>query len=568
MKQLTTLVLSLLTAATTAKAQINFLHGVTLPNGGEIVSYANGQLIATDSLAAANASASHNVQLYSLGTNGHLTAGLSVDLASVFGGATNISSVSSVLADARGFGVASIIPTATGSNNLGRVAFFSLTDGSLLKTLDVGYHPDSISITPDGSKLLVANEGEFVSTAADSSFARPGSISVVNLAGVTGVSGISALAASDVATYDFSAANLADGVTLDGIRNHRLDTAAVKTPNAADLEPEYIAATDAKAYVTLQENNATAVFDFSTGKFEAIRSLGAITNTIDASDQDGVAAVNDTIGGLPMPDTTVKFSRGTNVFLVTANEGDARPDDGDIMRISQEGSSGRPAIDGAAKTALNDQYGGNFKATNALGRLNILRDQGDTDADGDIDVITMMGTRSFSIWNAETGALAFDSGSMIEEYVRLNDPSSFNINSGLTTEFDKRSDDKGPEPEALAFGSINSRDFVFLGAERQNGIFQFDVTDLADVFISGYFNPVTATTDAGGSFISPESMIFLPSSDNPTGKNLLVVGFEGTGGNGSIATFEVVPEPSTYALLALAGAGLAAYRFRRHRARH
>jgi hypothetical protein len=562
MKHLTFVLFAVFFSAT-AQAQISFLHGVTLSNGGEIVSYANGQLISTDSFATTNASASHKVQFYSLGTNGHLTAGLSVDLASVFGGATNIGSVSSVLADARGFGAASIFPTATGSNNLGRVAFFSLTDGSLLNTLDVGYHPDSISITPDGTKLLVANEGEFVSTAVDSTFARPGSISVVNLAGVTGLSGISALAASNVATYDFSAANLGSGVTLDGIRNHRLDTAAVKTPNAADLEPEYIAATDAKAYVTLQENNATAVFDFATGKFEAIRSFGAITNTVDASDQDGLAAVNDTVRGLPMPDTTVKFIRSTNVFLVTANEGDARPDDGDIMRVSQEGSSGRPAIDGSTKTALDAQYGGNFKASNALGRLNILRDQGDTDADGDIDVPTMMGTRSFSIWNAETGALAFDSGSMIEEYVLTNDPTSFNINSGSLAEFDKRSDDKGPEPEALAFGSINDRDFVFLGAERQNGIFQFDVTDFANVFISGYFNPVTATNDTGGSFISPESMIFLSSSDNPTGKNLLIVGFEGTGGNGSIATFEVVPEPSTYALLALAGAGLAAYRLRR-----
>jgi hypothetical protein len=145
----------------------------------------------------------------------------------------------------------------------------------------------------------------------------------------------------------------------------------------------------------------------------------------------------------------------------------------------------------------------------------------------------------------------FDSGSMIEAYVRDNDPTTFNMNDGLTSNFDTRSDDKGPEPEALAFGSIAGRDYLFLGAERQNGIFQFDITDLNNVTITNYYNTVTNTTDSGGAFISPESILFLDSLSNPSGKNLLIVGFEGTGTNGSIGVFEVVPEPGSAMLGAL-----------------
>jgi hypothetical protein len=179
-----------------------------------------------------------------------------------------------------------------------------------------------------------------------------------------------------------------------------------------------------------------------------------------------------------------------------------------------------------------------------------------------------MGTRSFTVWNAETGSIAFDSGSMIEDYVVANDVATHGINAGNLANFDTRSDAKGPEIEALEFASFNGRDFVFIGAERQNGIFQFDVTDLGNVFISGYYNPVTATDDSGGAFISPESIYFIAAADNPTGKNLVVVGFEGTGGNGSIAVFEVaIPEPSAAAGLAGLGAlGLALLRRRRRAA--
>lgn len=559
----------IVSAPARGQVPIKWLDGVTLPNGGEIVSFAGGRLLVTNSGTVGGLA--HEIRSYTLTATGSLSTATTIDLSAVFTTGTAINSVSSVLADARGFGVAAVIPVASGSTDLGRIAIFDTTTGSIIKTLDVGYHPDSVSITPDGTRILVANEGEVASTAADATFARAGSVSVIDIAGVTSgnfATTIGGLTSANVATYDFTAGNLASGVTLSGLRNNRSASPGQFATVATDIEPEYIAATNAKAYVTLQENNAIAVLDFTTGKYEAIHGLGAITKLIDASDQDGVIAINDSIRGLPMPDTMVKFSVGGGTYLITANEGDAHPSDVDIMRISQEGASGRPAIDATVKTTLDGMYGGNFKANASLGRLNILRDQGDIDADGDIDQPTALGTRSFSIWNAETGELAFDSGSLIEQWVAQNDASIFNVNK-TSTSFDARSDDKGPEPEAVAFATMFGRDYVFVGAERQNGVFQFDITNFPTnpegVSIVGYFNALSGTGFSGGPFVSPESMQFLDASDpsNPTGQHLLFVGYEGDGAAiaGSVAVFAVVPEPHTWAMLS--GASLLAVALRR-----
>jgi len=533
-----------------ASAQIQFLSGTSLPYGGEIVSYSNGQILTTNS-----GNGTHAIQAYSLGSNGTLTSGISIDLATTFGGAANINSISSVLADSRGFGVASVIPNGKTSTDFGRIAIFNSSTGSILKTLDVGYHPDSVTLTPDGSKLVITNEGEFVSTAAESTFARPGSISVVDLSGVTSgnfASSIVALSSSNVATYDFSASNLAAGVSLTGIRDNTFAANnAGTTALMANIEPEYTTASNTKAFITLQENNAIATFDFAAGKFEKISSLGTITQTIDASDKDGTTggkliSINDVVKGLPMPDTITQFSRGGSTYLVTVNEGDARGDDNDIARGSTSG-----LIDTSNSGDGDLYYTGNISNT-GIGRLQILKDMGNLDGDAGIEDPTMVGTRSFSIWNASTQARVFDSASMIEQYVADNDPTTFNMNDGLTTKYDERSDDKGPEPEALAFGTIGGRDYVFVGAERQNGIFQFDITDFGNVSITSYFNTASSTADSGGAFISPESIAFLNAANNPTGQNLLVVGYEGTGSNGSIAVFSVVPEPHSALLVGIA----------------
>jgi PKD repeat protein len=508
---------------------IKFLSGASLPTGGEIVDYANGKVLTTNS-----GNGTHEVEIFTISSTGAFTGSAdSVDLSSVFDGASNISSVSSVLADPRGFGVATVIPTATTEGSVGRIAIFNIDTLAILKTLDVGYHPDSLTITPDGTKLVVVNEGEFVSTSAETTFPRPGSISVVDISSVTTLAQAGNLTQSNVITYDFSSVNLATEVTINDLRNSRLDTLTTKTPNAADIEPEYATASNAQVFVTLQEANGVAVFDFATAKYSAIYELGTIEQLIDASDRDGAnnttsIGINDSVHGLPMPDTIARFTRGGVGYLLTANEGDARPDDGDIARGSTLTANMTTAV-----AALANNSG--------IGRLQLLRYEGDTDNDGLIDLPTMMGTRSFTIWNSSNGSLVYDSGSTLEMFAAANDPESFNTNSGNLSNTDTRSDDKGPEPEAVAYASLGGRDYAFLGCERQNGIYAFDITDLTNVKVVGYFNTISSTQDSGGAFISPESIKFIHAGTNPSGKNLLVVGYEGTGANGSVAVFEFAP---------------------------
>jgi hypothetical protein len=153
----------------------------------------------------------------------------------------------------------------------------------VLATLDVGFHPDSISFSPDGSKLIVVNEGEFNSAVANAATSgnAPGSISIIDLTGITNTTQAAALTNSAVTTYDFSSTNLNSGVTLQGVRNSSIAAVPTGTTggtntlvpdfnssavfNDADfykgIEPEFAAVkSETKCTFRLQENNAIATF--------------------------------------------------------------------------------------------------------------------------------------------------------------------------------------------------------------------------------------------------------------------------------------------------------------------
>ena len=545
-----TLVLSAALAPLAAFAELQLLGGVSIPGGGEVVAHYNSAVgadyvLVTNSAERLAPEISHKVDIYLLGADANLTYLRSADFDALFGTGSTLS-VSSVAADpaGRGFAAAAIIPSDN-AGTLGKVAFFSLDTGAILWSTDVGYHPDAVRFTPDGSKLLVANEGEFVETGTQA----PGSVSIIDLAHITNPASFAPVPPL-VATVDFNT-GLASGVDLEDARIHV--PAAPDADRYLHIEPEFVATINAEAYVTLQEANAVAVLDLASNQFTAIHPLGTIEQRVDASNEDpedgGLDAIHidDDVAGLPMPDTIVTFlHRNGNRYLATANEGDARVDDGDIMRLRDQGETDGgftfPAIDPTVRAALDLLYAGNALDDAALGRLNVSFIDGDTDGDGDIDVPTMLGTRSFTIWDTD-GNIVFDSGSMIEEYVRDNHPLTFNINDGTIDEIDQRSDDKGPEPEALAFGELAGRQYIFVAAERQNGVYQFDITDLAQVQIVGYYNVIDGSTVTTGSrFVSPETIVFVPAEQSPTGSSLLLVGYEGVpdeGIDGSVGVLAV-----------------------------
>lgn len=492
------------------------------------------------------------VEMHDFGDGTNLSLIGSINLTGVFPTTLRVSGVA-IDPAGRGFGVATVIP-ANNDTTLGKLVFFDTDTGALLNELDVGFSPDMVTFNSDGSKIITANEGE-----PGAVLDPAGSISVVDVGGVSLAEIPTLTNAGNVSTYDFTAANLAPGVSLDGVR---VDLANAATPHL-DIEPEYVSVLGDQAFVSLQENNAIGVFDLTSNKWTAIHNLGTIEQTIDASDEDG-PLIDDRIHGMPQPDGNAAYSVGGTRYFVTAHEGDSRGVH--EMRFEKQGIEGWPFIDAdiLAELGARPEYAGFPQPVDVtdeefLGRLKISSIDGDTDGDGDIDVPTMFGTRSFSIWDAETGALVYDSGSDFETITLAEVPELFN-SKGKPGKVDNRSDDKGPEPESFVLGVIGDETFGFIGLERTGGVMMYDITDPHNVSFVDYLNTYYDT----GS-ISPEGMYFISSDSSPDGGSYLLVAYEKTG---SIEVFQVIPEPSSIVLLILGGLTLGvAGLIHRHRRR-
>lgn len=406
-------------------------------------------------------------------------------------------------------GVIAVAAEASEVGVRGQVVFFN-RNGKFLNALEVGFLPDMVTFSPDGNTLLVANEGE---PNDDYTLDPEGSISVIAIEGR-----ISGLTQSSVKTADFSA--FSDASLLD-------ESVRIFGPNASvaqDLEPEYIAvsADSSTAYVALQENNAFAVVDLASAQVTDIIGLGSksfntIQTAIDASDRDG--GVNITprpVRGFYQPDTIASYDVEGQTYIVSANEGDSR----DYAGFSEEVRVDDLILD----PALLDAYP-NLQDDEELGRLRTTTEDGDIDGDGDVDQIFAYGARSFSIWNATTGAIVFDSGS---DFARITAATSVELfNAG-----DRRSDDRGAEPEALTLGKVGHRTYAFIGLERTGGIMVYDITSPLSPYFVEYINNTNldGDVDAGtADDVAPEGLVFISAKDSPNRRPLLVVANEVSG---------------------------------------
>lgn len=300
----------------------------------------------------------------------------------------------------------------------------------------------------------------------------------------------------------------------------RVDLATAGYNNVEKVEG--LAVIDAATLALINDNDfgvAQIAIDTANGTFTRLPGytpepvqLGLIrTNGLDASDRDNVINIrNWPLRGMYQPDAIASFTVGGERFLVTANEGDAR----DYPGFAEE----------ARARSLRSRYPALPEVADDLqmGRLTV------TTAAPETAVPYVFGTRSFSIWNATTGAQVWDSGSELEVRTAAIFPRNFNSNNDENN-FDNRSDNKGPEPEGVAVGTIGGRTYAFVGLERIGGVMMYDVTEpTAPAFVQ-YLNTRQFGTATVGPDSGPEVVRFIDAKDSPNGKPMLVVANEISG---------------------------------------
>lgn len=382
----------------------------------------------------------------------------------------------------------------------GTVKFFDTTTRALaggVNSVTVGALPDMLTFTPDGSKLLVANEATPTSYAG---FDPAGSVSIIDMNSRT-----------VAATAGFA------GVPTSG--------GNLRTNTGMDFEPEYIAvnAAGTKAFVTLQEANAMGVLDLNSNSFSKVVGLGvkdfsAAGNEIDPSHKDGKIELRSApVKGLYQPDAVATYQAGGQTFVVMANEGDTREDDGDKARVK-------------------DVAGLNATAPADLKQLNIST----TDSTSGTDLVTF-GTRDFTILK-EDGTIVFSSGNQLDAKA---------IELGIYD--DGRSDDKGVEPEGVTLMEVGGRTLAFIGLERtlKSAVAVYDITDPAN---AAFLDMIVTDGD-----VAPEGLYGFTMG----GKRYLAIANE-VSGTTSVYSLTPVPEAETWAMF-LAGLGLTGLVARRKR---
>ena len=383
--------------------------------------------------------------------------------------------------------------------------------------------PDMIKFTPDGKNLLVACEG---SPSLDFSEDPEGGVAI-----------LSVTKAGDVELWKNAELTVA---RFDHLDTNALKKAGVRAPGVQgfvkSLEPEYITVSEDSrwAWVSLQENNAIAKLDVAARKVKEIFPLGYVnyssTATIDAVSNGLIEMKNYPLRGLRQPDGIASFTIGDKHYVLTANEGapvndyKSWTDVTTPMMLAEQKRLNRTVFTDSLLNELKDLTVSGLERT----------------CDGERDKSTMckhmyiFGSRSMSIFDGDKGTLVWDTYDMFERILAKIAPEYFNWNAKKNkVKMDKRSGDKGCEPENVTVGEVGYKRYAFVGLERTSGIMVVDVTEvqpakyikapkkgerIGPMVVDYYLDPL----DRG-----PEGILFIPADKSPLANQaLLIVGYE------------------------------------------
>ena len=432
---------------------------------------------------------------------------------------------------------------AQGSNDAGRVALFTCEeDGSLtLEALvETGAQPDMVTFAGDGV-VLTADEGEPREGYGENIADPKGSVTVVDVE------------AQESTVVDFSAFDSQrDQLAEDGIVLKKGSAPSV------DLEPEYIAVSGGKAYVTLQENNAIAVLDIDSQTFEGVYSAGFEDHSTTAIDLDKKDDAYDpqtyeSLLGIRMPDGIAAFTVEGTTYLVTANEGDAREwgdeDQGTFYLSEDERDFGEEGVTSPTGAITAENSG-------LEGKVVFFKTEDFDGLDPEKDYV--FGGRSFTVFQATENGLeeVFTSGDDFEALTAQYVPEYFNASNDNAV-LDDRSGKKGPEAESVTVGTVDGKTYAFVALERTGGVMAYDVTDPEAITFVNYVNTRDFGTTVEGSEeyedgeldkwvtggdVAPEGLLFLDAASSPNGEPLLLAACEVSG---TVAVYQLGSEDLT-----------------------
>ncbi|MDO5649148.1 MAG: choice-of-anchor I family protein [Gallicola sp.] len=374
----------------------------------------------------------------------------------------------------------------------------------------VGVQPDAVVFSSDGKIAITSNEGEPRKGYGENITDPKGSISVYNTE------------TKKVDTYDFTSFD----EDRDALAAKKIIIKKGSLPSE-DFEPEYsaIRSDNKTVYVALQENNAIAEFDLVNRTWKAVNSLGfkdhsKIGNELDLNRNEKIEILPENVMGIPMPDGITTLTANGEVYILTANEGDARDYSDDIPEEHQ---------------FVNEEDRDLTLKNGELAKeVTVHLTEGYDDTTFEKDATYVFGGRSFSIYKASDLSLVFDSGSAFEKITGQAIPDFFNVtNSNI--KMDARSQAKGPEPENIVVGQIKGRQYAFIGLERIGGVMMYDVTDPAKATFVDYINTRDFSKKIAGDS-SPEGLTFV-SADNSTTKKPLIIAANEV--SGTISVYEI-----------------------------